>query len=417
MSAKRSISWLILILVGAAGLLFWESWHLSTPRSSTADAFSFDSPIPPTGEPKLRLTKTINNDAPKAGDEIVYTLTYSNTNPGSQASNVRLYDFLPAGLQFLSSDPAADILQDGVILFSAPSVGPETNNVQVTVRGRVKYGYEQLHNRALILADGVTASYAALMTAVTQPPASLRLIKTGYTAVLANDELVYTLISQNTGDATANAGTLIDVLPSGLSLVSATPPPDAVTLPALTWSLGDLAAGERRTVTITTTAPASLGVIYNTALADARQQVVTQTVFATQVISQGAILRVTKQASAPAVDPGDELVYTLQYENAGNEIATGVRLTDTFPADIDVNAVSLPALSLTDQQGVWTFDELIPGAAGQIVISTTVGGKGGRTLLNVVDITGPAGSFPGHAELETDVRAFLQYLPVIMRDY
>lgn len=417
MSAKRSIFWLMLVLVGAAGLLFWGTWLLSTPRPSTADAFSFASPIPPTGVPKLGLTKTINNDAPKAGDEIVYTLTYSNTIQDTQAFNVRLFDFLPVGLQFLSSDPAADILQDGVILFSAPSVGPETNTIQVTVRGRVKDGYAQLHNRAMILADGVTASYAALVTDVAQPSTSLRLIKTGHTAVLTNDELVYTLIIQNTGDATVNDATLIDVLPSGLSLVSATPSPDAVTLPTLTWSLGDLAPGERRTVMITTAAPASLGVIYNTALADGRQQVVTQTVFATQVISQGAILRVTKQASAPAVDPGDELVYTLQYENAGNQVATGVRLTDTFPADIDVNAVSLPALSLTDQQGVWTFDELIPGAAGQIVISTTVGGKGGRTLLNVVDITGPAGSFPGHAELETDVRAFLQYLPIIMRDY
>ena len=86
-------------------------------------------------------------------------------------------------------------------------------------------------------------------------------MKTGYSFVLINDELVYTLMVQNTGRFRVDNVTLLDVLPTGLPFVDASPPPDDVTLPLLTWSLGSMEPRERRTVVITTTAPAYEGVI------------------------------------------------------------------------------------------------------------------------------------------------------------
>jgi len=417
MNTRRISVQMLVAVVCVAGLSALSLWLLSTPRSSTADTFTLYSPIPPIGNPQIRLTKTIDNHQPQVGEEVVYTLTYANTNPGSQAFNLRLYDFLPAGLQFVSSDPIADAVLGRTVLFTAPSIGPTTQSVQVRVRGRVLEGNAQLYNHALIMADGVVPVHASLRTDVTQPDTALELVKTGYTAVLTGDELVYTLVCQNVGNRTAEEVTLIDVLPNGLPLVSASPAPDEVTLPALRWSLGNLAPGEHRTVVVTTTAPSSSGVIANTALVDARQWVVTQTVFETQVVDQAPILRVTKTGSAPTVFVGDELVYTLRYENAGNQTATGVTLVDRFPVDINVTAVDPPAQSLTNQQGVWVLGALAPGASGQIVINTTVRGEAGRTLINVADITGQSGSFPGHAELATFVRPRIQYLPILLRNY
>jgi uncharacterized repeat protein (TIGR01451 family) len=417
MNTRRISVPMIIAVMCVAGLLAVSLWLLFTPRSSTADAFTFYSPIPPIGNPQISLTKTIDNPHPQVGDEIVYTLTYANTNPGAQAFNVRLYDFLPAGLQFVSSDPIADAVLGRTVLFTAPSIGPTTQSVQVRVRGRVLQGNSQLYNHALIMADGVVPVHTSLRTDVTQLATWLELVKTGYSAVLTGDELVYMLVCQNNSERTAEEVTLVDVLPTGLPLLGASPAPDEATLPALRWSLGNLAPGEQRTVVVTTTAPASSGTIANTALLDARQGVVTQTVFATQVVDQAAILRVTKKGSAPTVFVGDELVYTLRYENAGNQTATGVTLVDRFPADINVTAVDPPAQSLTDQQGVWVLGPLAPGATGQIVINTTVRGEAGRTLVNEVNITGQSGSFPGHAELETFVRTRVQYLPIVLRDY
>jgi uncharacterized repeat protein (TIGR01451 family) len=350
------------------------------------------------------------------GDQISYTLTYSNTEPGSQAFNVRLYDFLPAGVQLISAIPPATLYPNGTLLFTAPSVGPGTENNTVTVQVRVAEGYPQLINHALVTADGVTPTVVSLVTNVTQSPSNrLRLIKSGYTQVLPNGQLVYTLQATNVSTVTVSAVTVVDVLPGGLPLVSAVPAPDLVTLPLLRWSLGDLGPAESRTIVITTTAPAAAGVITNSAIASGWHNVVTQTLFATEIVTNEAILRVTKTGSAPAVNLGGTLVYKLQYSNAGNQPATTVRLTDTLPASLTVVAVSPPTDYETAQQLAWNLGTLAPGAQGQIVITTTVGGAGGRTLRNVANVTGQPGSNPGHAELDTSVRLISMYLPIIMK--
>jgi len=417
MNIQRSLYKLALILCCGVGLTLLALWLLATPRALTAKVEPFYSPIEPIGDPQIQISKTSSNAQPQVGDEIVYTLTYANLNPGTQAFNVRLFDFLPDGLLLLSTDPPFTASQNGMLLFTAPTVGPTTEPVQITVRARVLEGYKTLRNHSLVTADGVVPVHASLSTPVTQPPAWMRLVKTGYSTVLTNGEIVYTLMCENTAQVTLNHVTLIDVLPTGLSLVDASLPPDEVTPPLVKWTLGDMLPGERRTVVITSTAPDAVGMITNTAMLDARQRVITPTLFATEVVSQGAILRVSKTGSAPAVNVGDQLIYTLRYENAGNQVATDVRLTDTFPSDIDIIDVSTVALSPTLQQRVWMLGQLNPGETGQIVITTVVRGKGDRILRNVADITAQAGSFPEHAELETIVRPSVLYLPMVMRRY
>ena len=405
-----------LALTGMVGVWLLGAWLTSSPSIHASDALpqvTFQSPIPPIGAPQLSLVKTADNDTPIADEEVVYTLTYSTTRPGSQAFNVKLYDLLPAGAQYLSSDPAASY-QDGMLLFTAPSIG--TTNATATVRVRVREGYEQLRNHALVMADLVPPAHASLVTGIEQPLTQLHLNKTGYAAVLTNSVLVYTLQCENVGDEKADDVTVVDVLPAGLSLVGASPPPDEETPPVLSWSLGELGAGESQTIVLSTTTPASTGVITNVALADARQSVVTRTVFATRIISEGAILHLTKQGSAPAVELGDELVYTLRYENIGNQAATEVELVDTLPSDVTVTGVYPAPTPPTSQQVTWELETLNPGESGEAVITTTVGGSGGATLHNVADITGP-GSVSGHAELDTPVRQKLLYLPIVTRNW
>ena len=170
---------------------------------------------------------------------------------------------------------------------------------------------------------------------------------------------------------------------------------------------------------ITSTAPATTGAITNTAAADTPQTLMTLATFSTQVVPTGAILRVTKGASAPAVRVGEQLVYTLQYWNDGNQSATGVFLTDTLPSDITVTAAyPSPVTPLSSPQLVWNLGTVSDASPAQtIVITATVGGAWNRTLHNVADVVGQPGSYPDHAERDTEVRPFMLYLPVIMRQY
>ena len=135
----------VVVLICVAGLAVFSAWLLSTPglkASGGLSSLTFTSPI---NNPQLGLAKTVDNSAPAPGGQIIYTLIYSNTNPGSEAFNVRLYDFLPAGVELVSTNPPV-VPSDGVLLFTASSVGPGTENHTVTVRVNVLDGYNQLYN-------------------------------------------------------------------------------------------------------------------------------------------------------------------------------------------------------------------------------------------------------------------------------
>ncbi len=416
MNIKYLISKTTPVFLIVIGTLLAGGLFLALAQSSVSDTSStFYSPVPQVGAPQIRLTKAVNVSNPTVGDEIIYTLTYENLAPGSEAFNVRLYEFLPPGTQYLSAVPAPSSYKNGTLVFDRASIGPSTDPVEVTVRVRVLAGYRQLYNYSMLTADGLVPPHVVLRTDVTQPASSLKLEKIGYSAALTQSELIYTLRVENISSASTDNATLVDVLPAGVSFVSASPMPDDMNSSFLSWSLGTLSAGASRTVVLTATAPAAAGVITNTAFADSSQTVMTNTLFSTQVVSQGAILRVRKSASAPEVRVGDQLVYTIHYENAGNLNATGVVLTDTFPADITVDGTDTATSSLTNAQGVWPLGTIAPNVSGQIVVTTTVGGNGGRTLLNVVDIAGQPVSFPDHFELSTEVKSGAIYLPIVMK--
>ena len=406
-------------LICVAGLALFSAWFLSAPglKASSGPALTFASPI---GNPQFGLRKVVDNSTPVSGEQITYTLTYSNTSLGSQAFNVRLYDFLPAGAQLVSTNPAAASYSDGVLLFTAPSVGPGTENHDVTVRVSVLDGYNQLYNHALVVADSVTPTHASLLTSVTQQPSGqLRLTKTGPSYALVNGLLVYSLRCENIGDVTLSGVMLADILPTGLPLLGASPTPNVATLPLLRWSLGDLSPGASRTVVITSTAPATTGAITNTAAADAQQAPMALTTFSTEVVATGAILRVTKGAPAPTVRVGEQLVYTLQYWNSGDQPANGVFLTDTLPSGITVTAAYPPPVtSLSSPRLVWDLGTVSAASPAQtIVITATVRGAWNRTLHNVADVAGQPVSYPDHAERDTEVRPFMLYLPIIMKQH
>jgi uncharacterized repeat protein (TIGR01451 family) len=129
-------------------------------------------------------------------------------------------------------------------------------------------------------------------------------------------------------------------------------------------------------------------------------------------VSSGPILQVTKQGSPTAADVGRTLVYTIRYQNTGNLPATGVILTDTLPSDLTVVS-TYPLAARSGQKLTWNLSTLAPTSQGQVVITTTVGPAWGKVLHNVVDITGQAGAYPGHAELDTSVQREKVYLPMV----
>ncbi len=404
----------VLGVLAGAGLL--GSLISLTPTSDGSHVLS-QSPIPtPTPNPQLALTKSIENEDPGPNDIVTYTLAYSASE--SPATEVQLYDFLPAGVQLLSTNPPFASYANGVVVFDDALVEPAVETV--TIQARVLKGYKRLHNHAVIVAKYAEPAHASSLVNVAEPstPSSdLRLTKTGYSAVLPSDELVYTLRCENVSSNAINQVKVTDVLPSDLTLVGVSPPASLITPPIVQWSVGSLGSGEAWESTITTTAPAQVGVITNTAFADAYSMVMTHTLFATHVVTDVGILRVRKEAYPTEVFVGDTITYTITYSNDGAQTAAGVVLTDTFPVDVDVTGYNLPPASITSERGVWELGSLNQDESGQIVITAIVGGESDRWLHNVVHITGDGATFPGRTELFTRVRGRLTYLPIVLRQF
>ena len=118
--------------------------------------------------------------------------------------------------------------------------------------------------------------------------------------------------------------------------------------------------------------------------------------------------------------PGEQVVYTIAYGNRGGAAASGVRITDTLPAELSfVDASPLPVTTLPL---VWEVGD-VPAKSGSftIAVTTTVdpAATSLTTLTNTVSIgvvspeletfnnTAQAATFIGHRI----------YLPVLMRGY
>lgn len=398
------------------GILFFIG--LGLPQTSEAGAalpkpMLFDSPI---GNPVLNIDKIADNAAPQPGDIVNYTVSYGNTAVGSQAFNVRLYDFLPAGVQFVSASPAPVSSAGGMLLFTAPSVGPTTALSNINVQVRVLSGYATLNNQVLVTADGVTPTTDSLLITTVPATTHLTLTKDGDVAALIEGELEYTLRCRNTGPVAYNNVELIDVLPTGVTLVNASVPPATTTPPLLKWTVGTLAPGALWEVTLITAAPANAGTITNTASLNAPTHTSVQALWPTQIITEGAILSVEKTGSAAEVYPGDPLIYTLTYRNKGTTTANSIVLTDTLPTGVSyVNANPAPA-SNTGQHYVWNVPTLNSGATGVIVITTTVAANASGMLENRADISAPD-AWGDSDTLSTTVGARMIYLPLVLRSY
>ena len=166
--------------------------------------------------------------------------------------------------------------------------------------------------------------------------ADLSVSKTGPVTAIAGTNITYTVTVLNAGPAAANAVSLTDPTPPGLTLVSVTGA--CTTLPC---SLGSLANGETRTVLVTYFIPAnySLGnIILNTATVTTTSQDPlpdnNSASASTAIGAPVADLMITNTNGVSSVVVGTTTTYTITVTNAGPSTATNAVVTDLFPVGL-----------------------------------------------------------------------------------
>lgn len=223
-------------------------------------------PPPPAPEVDLAVSKSVEPARIEVGQNATFTLTVRNNGPDT-ASNVALSDTLPVGLEFISATPAPS-RQGNTLTWNPDRLEPgQSRSFSVVVRGQVA---GQRTNQASVRAaerdrDPANNQAQASLEVVAPPPpppppppspeprADLALSKTVSPAqAQVGDRVTYTLTLVNNGPNDATGVVLTDTLPAGLSNINAEGAQQSGN--TLTWNLGNLPSGVRRSFTVQATA-------------------------------------------------------------------------------------------------------------------------------------------------------------------
>lgn len=257
---------------------------------------------------------------------------------------------------------------------------------------------------AAIAAFGANAQQCYSATELAQvvnfaASADLSINKTAsvVTNVGAGQSYSYTLAVTNNGPSSANAVSVSDVLPAGVTFVSASGTGWTCnqSLGTVTCTMATLAVGAANPITINVTAPANAGALSNTATVSSSTSDPTpgnNTSTNNLTVVASADLSVTKTASASSVQTGGGFFYTIQVNNAGPSAATAVSVSDTLPAGVNFVSASGTGWSCGQAAGTvtCTIPTLAVGAANPITINVTATATtGNRVNTATVSSTTP----------------------------
>ncbi len=201
------------------------------------------------------------------------------------------------------------------------------------------------------------------------------------------------------GNLGPNDGTGVvvsDLLPTGLTFVSATSSVGSYNSSIGTWTIGDLDNGDTETLILTVTVDA--GTAGNTITnspaisfldqADWDTSNNTDTVDINVLNAPQADLVVNKTVDQSLPHEGDTITYTVTVTNDGPDDATGIEITDQLPAGLSLSSVIEGQGTYNSGSGIWSVGNLASGVSTTLTLLASVNaGTTGNTLTNTAAVT------------------------------
>lgn len=376
-----------------------EYWGLPKQQRDT-NAWSYRRYTGPSAKvtltvvkPNLTIAKTpdTGDAAAKvvAGGPATFTIKVKNTDSRAAARNVVVRDELPAGLSYVAGTataaPSTGFSETSVsgqtITWKIASLGPNqtvTITLPVTVASSVPNG-TTLTNRAVTNADEVPEEKSDTGDLDVEAKADLQVTKTASPSpVVPGQNVTFTLKTKNNGPSDAHVSTLVDTLPSYLTLVSLSDTTAcAVVGQKITCEYGTLTPGaQRELIVVAKVDPARTQSVVNAAtvttttpdpvVPNNRDEV-------TVPVAPTADVSIVKSVDGGVVQGTDTVTYTLRAHNNGPSTAQSVKVSDAVPSELtDVTATivgppSVPC-TVTGQQVDCAVGTLAPGADATVKI-------------------------------------------------
>jgi uncharacterized repeat protein (TIGR01451 family) len=357
--------------------------------------------------------------------DVTYTLTVANAGP-NDATGVTIADSVPAGMLFVSADPACtfDAGASSVTCAIDTLARGASRDVTVTLRPQPPNAGQTLTNTATVTGDQPdpsTADNTSSASIFVPPQADLAIAKTvSPTTVAVGGTLTYSLVVTNAGPSTATSVTVDDPLPAGLTATAATAAQGTCTISGrdVRCALGDVPTNGQVEVTIAATVAADAGgtTLDNTAtvsspVTDPRSQDNSSSASATvtpppptphptpqpppspqptppppapggggsPVHAAATKLSLRKRASRARVRAGHAVTYRLTIRNRTGRPAFAVRVCDRLPKGLTVR--SAPRAHIKGRTACWRIARLAGHAARTFTIHTLAGDAVGVTRI------------------------------------
>jgi uncharacterized repeat protein (TIGR01451 family) len=329
----------------------------------------------------LALTKTVNNARPNVGDTVTFTLTLTDKGPNS-ATNVTVQDLLPAGLTFVSATPSQGTYSD---ITGDWTVGTVTTTTPQTllIQGRVVSPNAQTNTAAISNADQFDPDSSNNRASAIETPARADLVLTktvNDSTPNVRDTVTFTLNLTNQGPNAASNVTVQDLLPAGLTFVSATTAQGTYNSTTGAWSVGTVANLGTARLTIKarvdSAAPVTNSGVATAATFDPNTANNQESVL---VSPQSADLALTKTVDNPTPTVGDTVTFTVTLTNIGPDTATAVSVQDLLPAGFSLVSATPSRGTYTGSTGVWALSSLGTGAKATLTLRATVTGQAAAT--------------------------------------
>ncbi|TPD73458.1 putative Ig domain-containing protein, partial [Flavobacterium microcysteis] len=217
--------------------------------------------------------------------------------------------------------------------------------------------------------------------------ADLSIVKTANATVpTIGQQVTFTIAVTNNGPNAATGVSVTDHLPTGYTYVSSTVTAGAYNNGTGIWTIGNMANGVTRTMTVTATVNAT-GSYTNVATVTGTENDPVpgdNTDDVTVAPDADANLKIVKTVNNATPNVGSQVEFTLVVTNNGTGNATNVQVTDQLPTGYTY--VSHTAgQSYVSGTGIWTVGNLANGASQTLVITATVNATGNHTNIATVD--------------------------------
>jgi uncharacterized repeat protein (TIGR01451 family) len=208
------------------------------------------------------------------------------------------------------------------------------------------------------------------------------------TSAAPGEEVTYTLYYNNTGSSKARRVWLNDTLPDGVTFVDSSKAPDSVNGNTYRWYFGTVPRKSENSITITVRVNDTVGdganLTNSVTLNYTNENGVWQTGSDSQVsltVSR-PVISIVKTVDKPIALPGEQLIYTIYYNNTGSANAAHVWVNDTLPNNVTFVSSSELYESQTGNTYVWHFTDVAPGAHSFTITVTVDLGTQSGNLVN-----------------------------------